>query len=248
METPRHSDHSGWAGASTLSDGGEAELLAGGGLDRVAAQVELDRALLQARERAGARGWGRLPEAIQAALAAIEEKRRPRVDWRRSLRLFAAGAGRTRIVSTRRRESRRYQRIPGIRVKRERALAVVVDTSGSVSDHELALFFAEIHGIWRSGATVEVIECDARVRRSYPYKGRAPGDIAGRGGTAFDPAFRHLRDQRRVRYDGCVYLTDGCAAAPTVRPPCPLLWGRTSGGRRGDHLKCGRSVQRPEGR
>ena len=50
-----------------------------------------------------------------------------------------------------------------------------------------------------------------------------------------------------TRYDGCIYLTDGEAPKPTVKPPCKLLWVITPDGRMGDQLAYGRAVQIPEG-
>jgi probable HAF family extracellular repeat protein len=114
--------------------------------------------------------------------------------------------------------------LPGIRVQRLSHLAVVVDTSGSISNHELSDFFSEIHGLWRQGADVTVVDCDAAVQRVYPYSGTAPSAVAGRGGTRIDPAFEYLRHPTRYPWDGCIYLTDGEAPIPETRPPCRILW------------------------
>ncbi|MEN0063182.1 MAG: VWA-like domain-containing protein [Myxococcota bacterium] len=240
-----HSDHDGWGGAEPLSDA-----------LREALESQLDRAIVQARDRAGPRAWGKLPGRLQQLVQAVLERRKPQVDWRRAVRLFGSSSRRTRIVGTYRRESRRYGRqsylgdgtvpTPGIKVRSFSRLAVAVDTSGSVSDHELSLFFAEIRGLWRQGAQVDVIECDAAVQRVYSFAGRLPDRVAGRGGTAFDPVFTHLRENARsVRYDGCIYLTDGGAPTPRVTPPCKLMWVVTSNGQIGEHLKPGRVIQLP---
>lgn len=99
--------------------------------------------------------------------------------------------------------------------------------------------------MWRQGAEIRIIECDAVVQRTYRYTGKLPRTVSGRGGTVFNPVFQWLRDQRFERFDGCIYLTDGEAAAPTIKPPCKLLWIVTSNGQIGDHLKFGRSIQLP---
>jgi predicted metal-dependent peptidase len=240
-----HSDHDGWA--------------AGEGQDlpsavREALESQLDRAILSARDRAGPKAWGNLPGPLQRLVEAVIERRKPKVDWRRAVRIFAASSRRTRIVGTWRKESRRYSRevqgesqpVPGIKIKQLSRLAVVVDTSGSVSDRDLSRFFAEVHAMWRQGVEVDVIECDAAVQRVYPYRGKLPEGVAGRGGTSFDPAFAWLCSvRRRTKYDGCIYLTDGGAPAPQERPPCKLLWVVTSDGMVGDHLLYGRVIQIP---
>jgi len=66
------------------------------------------------------------------------------------------------------------------------------------------------------------VECDAEVKRHYEYRGQPPTSVMGGGGTAFEPVFRWLHEGRR--FDGCVYLTDGCGPAPATPPNCRLLW------------------------
>jgi len=55
--------------------------------------------------------------------------------------------------------------------------------------------------------------------------------VSGRGGTMFDPAFEYLQKERkRQTFDGCIYLTDGYATTPQIKPPCRLLWVLTPDG------------------
>lgn len=254
--TSWHSDHGSWGERSGVSEGLEKAI-----------ETEIERILTNAKDRTGPRQWGSLPGRIKQLVDSILEKRKPKVDWRRALRLFAASSRRTRIVSTTRKESKRYAEFAGwvrhgvqhvdqthaekrvaqgIKVKRFQRMAVVVDTSGSVRDHEVELFFSEIHGMWRQGAELTVIECDAAVQHVWEYRGKLPSVLHGRGGTAFDPAFQWMRQQRSVRWDGCIYLTDGGAAAPSLKPPCKLMWVVTHDGRVGEHLRYGRTVKLPE--
>lgn len=138
------------------------------------------------------------------------------------MRLFVSATGRTHIRHTMRKASKRYLTRPGIKIHRCRRLLVAIDTSGSIDDDLLVDFFTEIHGLWRTGPMITIVECDAAVQSAYPYRGTPPRAVKGRGGTAFDPVFAWMRNQRT--FDGCVYLTDGCADDPTVKPPCRLLW------------------------
>lgn len=226
-----HSDHAHWSEGDEAHDG--------------TAESIIDGMLARAAERAGPAGWSELPGPLRQLVEAAIERRRPQIDWRRALRMFSNSSRRTRIVSTHRRASRRYGSFPGIRVRRHEKLAVALDTSGSVRDEDLAPFFSEVHGLWRHGADLTVFECDARVQRSYRYEGRVPKAVAGRGGTLFDPVFIALREDRAVLWDGLVYLTDGHAPAPKVKPPCRLLWVLTPQGREGEHLRFGRVVRLP---
>ena len=250
-----HSDHGGWGERSGVSDGIEKAI-----------ETEVERIVVHAKDRTGPRQWGNLPGRIKQLVETILERRKPKVDWRRALRIFAASSKRTKIVSTTRKESKRYAEfagwirhgqtqaettndqkrvVQGIRVKRFQKMAVIVDTSGSVADAEVELFFSEIHGMWRQGAELTVIECDAAVQHVWQYQGKLPTALHGRGGTAFDPAFAWMRAQRTTRWDGCIYLTDGGAPAPTIKPPCKMMWIVTADGWVGEHLKYGRRVKLP---
>ena len=48
-----------------------------------------------------------------------------------------------------------------IKIKRYQRLAVAVDTSGSIKENDFVIFFNEIHSMWKQGAEIEVLECDA---------------------------------------------------------------------------------------
>jgi predicted metal-dependent peptidase len=161
------------------------------------------------------------------------------------LRLFASSGYRTEVVATNRRMSKRFGTFPGIRIRRKQRLAVVIDTSGSIGDEVLEVFFREIHGIWKNDAEVMVVECDADVQRAYDYKGKTPKAVEGGGGTSFDPALAWVSNPRNGAFDACIYLTDGCAGEPEVRPRCPMLWVITADGSTGAHLKFGRVIQLP---
>ena len=208
-----------------------------------AADEVVDGLVRRTAMRVGPKHWGKLPGPLRQLIEAALERAKPKVDWRRVVRMFSNSSRKTRIAATLRRRSQRYGTFPGIKVKRMQRLAIGLDTSGSISDDELSLFFSEVHGIWRQGAEVHVFECDAAVQRRYPYRGKLPSSVAGRGGTVFDPVFVALRENRMERWDGCIYLTDGYAAEPRVRPPCKLLWVITPSGKIGSHLRFGRAVQ-----
>jgi predicted metal-dependent peptidase len=237
-----HSDHSLWA-ASGGDEGANGELMSQTLID--ALEVDIERHVIRARNRMPASQWGSIPLGIQSELQSIEQNRKPKVDWRRTLRLFANSGYRTSLVPTNRRMSKRFNTFPGVRVKREKYVAVVIDTSGSISMDQLELFSAEIHGIWRSGADVHIIECDASIQRTYPYKGKPLDNVQGGGGTSFDPAFEWLKNMRNGRFDACIYLTDGVASAPTIRPRCPVMWVLTDHLSSTEHLKFGRIITLP---
>jgi predicted metal-dependent peptidase len=206
------------------------------------ADTQFERVAAAAAHRSGPEGIGRLPGTIAERLKALVEALESAVDWRRTLRMFSASNRNAGIRNTLRRRSKRYGTFPGIRVQRRQRLAVCVDTSGSISDQTLAEFFAEIRQIWRTGAEVRVFEVDAALQRQWPYRGDAPTECSGRGGTCFDPGLRAIRETT-PRFDACLYLTDGHAPAPTVSPGVPLLWVVTPDGHIGGHLAYGRAIR-----
>lgn len=206
-------------------------------------ETEVDRMIIQARDRTPVKDYGTIPLAIKSLIKNIIEKRNPQIDWKRALKIFSSTSRRTRVYHTMKRISKRYGTRPGIKIKRFQKLAVAIDTSGSVSIDTFNTFFSEIHSMWKFGAEIEIIECDAEVQKKYSYKGRIPEFVTGGGGTSFDPVFEHIRSNRFERYDGCIYLTDGYAPEPTIKPPCKVFWCITKDGKIGPHLNFGRVVQ-----
>ena len=228
-----HSDHSMWG--KVAGEGSSAQVKS--------IESKLDRMIVQSRDRTPINDRGSIPGKINQMIDAIIEKRKPQMDWRRALRIFSTNSRRTRVVHTMKRVSKRYGTRPGIKIKRFQKMAIAIDTSGSILDEYLSLFFSEIHGMWRQGAEIEIIECDAAVQRHYSYKGKFPKFVKGRGGTVFDPVFQFLKENRRMQFDGCIYFTDGYASEPTIKPPCKVFWLITPDGDIGDHLKYGRAIK-----
>ena len=207
--------------------------------DWMAAEYGIEAIALRALDRTGPRDRGTIPAGILRILDDYEKKRKPAMDWKRTLRLFSGSSYRTKIFHTLKRISKRYGTRPGIRIKKLQRLCMAIDTSGSVGDEELALVFNEIHHAWRAGAEVVVVECDAAVQQSYRYIGKVPKASKGGGGTDFTPVFEWAKNQ--PKFDAIIYLTDGAGPEPEVKPTCPLLWLILPGNENVD-FKFGRSV------
>lgn len=250
MGEQQQGDHSFWFAGGGEGFGEATPEGSGGGSFlteglRSAMEADLERHLMRARDQSASKGWGNLPAEIRTELEAIAQRRKPQIDWKRTLRLFASSGYRTEVVATNRRMSKRFGTFPGIRIRRKQRLAVVIDTSGSIGDDVLEVFFREIHGIWKNDAEVMVLECDAAVQRVYDYEGKTPKAVEGGGGTNFDPALAWVSNPRNGPFDACIYLTDGHAGEPQIRPRCSILWVITANGNVGNHLKFGRIVQLP---
>jgi predicted metal-dependent peptidase len=101
-------------------------------------------------------------------------------------------------------------------------MLLAIDTSGSVSDKELAEFMNEMHHIYKAGVDITVIQCDTRIHSIEPYKGELDLKIHGRGGTEFDPVIEYFNQNNKL-YTSLVYFTDG-ECSVDVLPKGPTLW------------------------
>jgi len=162
-----------------------------------------------------------LPPQLRNAIDAIGLSGRQVLDWRRALRCFSGRSRRTRLVTTLKRPSKRFGSTPGVRVRSKSHVVVAVDTSGSIDQQCLGRFFEQVHAIWRTGATVTILEADNEVRGVSEYRGKAIQPKGG-GGTDFDPAIKWVNERANI-VDALVYFTDADGAR-TV--PCRkrMMW------------------------
>lgn len=230
LSSDSHSNHSMWGICDTTNN-------------VISAETDLDRLIIQAKDRTSIKDYGNIPLELQTLINVIIDKRNPKINWKRALKIFSSSSRKTKVNYTIKKISKRYGTRPGTKIRRYQKLAVAIDTSGSIETNDFDLFFSEIHSMWNNGAEIEIIECDAAVQRCYNYNGKIPNYIQGGGGTSFDPVFEYINKERFKKYDGCIYLTDGYAPEPTVKPNCKVFWIITPDGLVGDHLKFGRIVK-----
>jgi predicted metal-dependent peptidase len=174
----------------------------------------------KAKENTSAQGWGSVPGEIRESVEDLLRNNKPQVPWAKVFRNFCASGVDNVLSYTMRRESRRFGIRPGIHKEDLLSVAVIVDTSGSISDLQVSAFFNEVNWIWRNGAEVEVYEADTKVCRHYPYKGKFSGKIHGRGGTNLEPAMAEVEN----KYDVAVYFTDFWAPKISRQYRIPTLW------------------------
>lgn len=241
------SDHTYWANSYSPDVDGEKTGASVAPMVRDALEQISEDQIIKAYERAKAsRVPGVIPSWLDRYIQDLLDGRKPQINWRRVIRMFSASTRRSKIISTMQRESKRFEvpdgfpNNPGLKLKRYQKLAIAIDTSGSIDNNALVTFFSEIDGIHKQGAAITIIECDADIKRTYQYVGKVPDCIKGGGGTSFEPVMQWLISSK-IRFDGCVYLTDGFAEAPESKPPCKLLWV-VSGGEGGEHLRFGKQI------
>ena len=175
---------------------------------------------------------GTIPAEMQAIVDELF-KPKPRVfDWKAYFRRMLGSIYDINIKKTRRKESIRFPGAAGIKHKKKVSILVAVDTSGSVNDDELSDFFSEITYIYKAGARITILECDARISANYEYTGKWNGKVHGRGGTDFQPVIDYYGKNMRD-YAALVYFTDGECSIPN-NVPRDTIWVITSAG---DHNK-----------
>lgn len=175
---------------------------------------------------------GTIPNCLKEKIDELL-KERPRIyDWKSQFRRVLGTEIEIKLKKTYQRESRRFTGSPGVRFKKKVRILVAIDTSGSVSDTELSEFFSEIMHIYRAGASVHVIECDAQIHGEWEFTGFRDVVITGRGGTDFAPAVNYYREHIK-EYTMFVFFTDGCAPIDDLRVPNnDMTWVITSNGER----------------
>lgn len=124
---------------------------------------------------------------------------------------------------------------PGKKQQKTLVIMAVMDTSGSVSDEEIMMFYNELLRIQQDQTEILLLFCDWEIQGDPIYVGHKDKlDIIrkGCGGTQFDPPFKFLLEQER-EIDGVLYFTDGEAPLPKgellIADP-PVLWCITPGG------------------
>ena len=166
------------------------------------------------------KNYGDIPGEVIAQIDELLKREKSIIPWGKVLRMFVASCAESVLDHTVKRISRRFGTRPGTRKADVLKLAVAVDTSGSISDDQLKVFFNEIRWIWKNGAIITVIECDASIQAEYKFTGKFTGKVHGRGGTDLEPVLKEVEGN----YDALVYFTDFYAPKIDKRYRIPILW------------------------
>jgi predicted metal-dependent peptidase len=177
-------------------------------------------------------GIGSVPgELLRWARELLE----PKVDWRHEL----AGVIRNSLATMSGRRDYKYTRpsrrqaamkvgvseliLPAMRKPVPPPIAVVVDTSGSISDEEIIEFLSEVDGIARAhgiSSGIWIVPCDMHVGKIQRVKSRKDVsrlELSGGGGTDLRvgiAAAAQLRPTPKI----LIVLTDGFTPWPDIMP------------------------------
>jgi predicted metal-dependent peptidase len=202
-------DHSTWEEFDDMTDA-EKKLI----------EKQVQKILQDAKEQT-VKKRGNVPGEIEG-LIVVEEFVAPKFDWKGYLRRFTGVSTKVFTKKIRRKENRRYEDNPGLKIKMRQHMLLAIDTSGSVSDTELAEFMNEIHHIYKVGVDITVVQCDTSIKSIEPYRGKNEISVLGRGGTEFDPVLDYYNANLK-KYTSLVYFTDG-ECYTSVRPRGKVLW------------------------
>ena len=147
----------------------------------------------------------------------------PQLCWQAILKKYvgtiAAGKHKTR-TRLNRRQPERFD-LSGQQDEKVLKIVVAIDTSGSVSDRDVAFILNEIVAIIAGRKhSLTVIECDSEVQRVYLVKTQTDikKTVVGRGGTAFTPVIEYVNNDRYFRDALLIYFTDGYGEREIPRP------------------------------
>ena len=202
-------DHSTWEEFEDMSDA-EKKLI----------EKQVQKILKDAKEQT-IKKRGNVPGEIEGLLI-LDEVTKAKFDWKGYLRRFTGTSTKIFTKKIRRKENHRYEDNPGLKIKMRQHMLLAIDTSGSVSDTELAEFMNEIHHIHKAGVDITIVQCDTSIRSIEAYKGKNDLKVHGRGGTEFDPVLDYY-NANLGKYTSLVYFTDG-ECYTSVKPKNRVLW------------------------
>ena len=174
---------------------------------------------------------GTIPKELEEYVGSLFKVNPPVFNWKAYFRRMLGFAIDVFVRKSHRKISKRFEGLAGIKLKHKHDILVAIDTSGSVSDKELKDFMSEIYHIWKAGANIDIVECDAKINRMYPFKGTFDGKFNGRGGTDYRPVIDYYNASRKY-YSTLVFFTDGYAPTNTFKVLKQMIWVITSNGNR----------------
>lgn len=172
---------------------------------------------------------GLIPSELKNIIEKLSEVEEPKFDWKGYMRRFAGGSTKIYTKKVRRKQSKRYDDAPGLKIKQKKHILVFNDSSGSVSDSDYQEFIQEIHHISRTGTEVTIADFDMDVQNVRKFNIKHDNQRSGYGGTDFNPPVDYY-NKNKNKYCSCIIFTDGYCSPPSVQPNGKILWVICSNG------------------
>lgn len=195
--------------------------------------AEMKRAIQTAME--AAKAMDKLPAALERFASNFLK---PQVSWQERLRYHVTRAI-SRDATTWTRPHRRRLVTQGVYLPTYTGfgagdVVVVVDTSGSIGEHELNTFFSELDDILTTcnPTGITLIGCDAAISSIHHLMAGDslkdnPPKLGGGGGTSFRPPFEWV-DKEGATPSALIYFTDMYGDFPPQEPAYPTIWCKTT--------------------
>lgn len=196
------------------------------GDDADKAQSEAETRIMVAQAAQVAKMQGKLSAGLARL---VDEVVSPQVPWQDVLRRFVST--KAKVDYSFARPKRRFLAqglyLPSLSGERMGQILIAVDCSGSIGEHEIAEFAAEIRAIKEDCLPTEmhVVYFDSKVSHHDVFDQNDELEVAphGGGGTAFSPIFRYA-EENGIDPVCCVVLTDLCCNDFGPAPHYPVLW------------------------
>jgi len=182
-------------------------------------EKQVQRVMSEAKEQT-LKKRGFVPGEI-SGLIKLDEVIPPKFNWKAYIRRFTGISTKIFTRKVRRKENKRYSDNPGLKIKMRQNMLVGIDTSGSVCDDELKEFINEIHHLYKAGVDITIAQCDSSMQSVKKYDGKFELEVAGRGGTRFEPVLELFNEKKE--FTSLIYFTDG-EASVNLKPRKPVLW------------------------
>lgn len=192
-----------------------------------------EQAIKDVIDQAKVRGWG---NTKGNGVSNLDELcRGPKIPWKQMLRKYITAEvympGHI-YENTWSRRNRRSLPLPGTR-KLSNKIIIGVDTSGSISNHELGIFFTEVENIVKDVGQLVIVQWDTEVQsvqKEYKKGDWKKIKIAGRGGTHVQCIFDWMQENKMTKYP-LVNFTDGWFSYDFENHGVKTIWCVTNGNR-----------------
>ena len=156
---------------------------------------------------------GSIPNHVLEMLDVLRIITPPKFNWKGYIRRFIGTSTKTWVNKTRRKKSKRFSQMPGLREKTFSNILVAIDSSMSVSISDLKEFQNELIHMHKTGHDISIVVADTEIKDQFKFNPRVPLNVKGRGGTSFQPVIDLYRENLK-KYSCLIYLTDGEASCP----------------------------------
>jgi predicted metal-dependent peptidase len=170
--------------------------------------------------------WGEMPGEIKEAINDNYATDVAIVPWEVVLKDFLASSSENVLDYTMKRRSKRFDTRPGTKKEDVLNVAIGIDTSGSIDNEMLKVFFNELYWIEKTGTKMTVFEWDTKVNREYDFRDY-DNAVSGRGGTDPTDFLETVSDRK---FDCIITFTDLCFAPVKEKYNIPMLWVVDNGG------------------